>query len=135
MSTLAIKRDSCKARIATIHPEKHYERPIPLASRWQPYSSKDMLKGVGPPGITARIRSAIAEADFAGAERLLRKYRHEHGATPKALEALSWMARGSLAARRLAKAAEYARTAHRYVVRQLKTIELDAEPALVSALG
>ena len=88
-----------------------------------------------PSGIVSTIRAAIAANDFAGADGLLRNYRQDNGATPEALEALSWLARGSLAAHRFAKAADYARRAHRLLVRRLKKADLDSEPSLASALG
>jgi hypothetical protein len=69
-----------------------------------------------PSGIVSTIRAAIAANDFAGADDLLRNYRQDNGTTPEALEALSWLARGSLAAHRFAKAADYARRAHRLIV-------------------
>lgn len=86
-------------------------------------------------GIVAGVRRAIKAGDLSGAERLFRSYREAHGPTPEALEALSWLARGSLAARRFAKAADYARSTHRSAVRRLDSVELDSEPALASALG
>src|SRR6476469_2777621 len=86
-------------------------------------------------GIVSTIRAAIAADDFPRADRLLRNYRHDEGITPEALEALSWLARGSLAAHRFAKAADYARRAHRLLVRRLKNADLDSEPSLASALG
>jgi thiol-disulfide isomerase/thioredoxin len=86
-------------------------------------------------GIVSTIRAAIAANDFPGADRLLRNYSHDNGVTPEALEALSWLARGSLAAHRFAKAADYARRAHQLLVRRLKNADLDSEPSLASALG
>ena len=88
-----------------------------------------------PSGIVSTIRVAIAADDFPGADRLLRNYRHDNGVTPEALEALSWLARGALAAHRFAKAADYARRAHRLLVRRLEKVDLDSEPSLASALG
>lgn len=93
------------------------------------------VKAAGTPRIATRVRSAVAAEDLSGAERLMRIYRDEHGNTPEALEALSWLARGLFAARRFDKAAEYAREAHRLTVRRLDASELQSEPSLASALG
>ncbi|HZQ54892.1 MAG TPA: hypothetical protein VFB14_22015 [Bryobacteraceae bacterium] len=92
-------------------------------------------RNLGLSGIVAKVRSAIAARDLSAAEQLVHNYRHDNGITSEALEALSWLARGSLAARRFAKAANYARNIHRSAVRRLDGLELDAEPSLSSALG
>lgn len=93
------------------------------------------VKAAGTPRIATRVRSAVAAEDLASAERLMRIYRDEHGNTPDALEALSWLARALFAARRFEKAAEYAREAHRLTTRRLDISELQSEPSLASALG
>jgi hypothetical protein len=85
--------------------------------------------------IVSTIRAAIAANDFPGADRPLRNYCHDNGVTPQTLEALSGLARGSLAAHRFAKTADYARRAHRLLVRRLENADLDSEPSLASALG
>lgn len=94
-----------------------------------------MIKRTGAAEIISAVRQAIQSHDLAKAERLLRNYRGENGNTPEALEALAWLARGSFAARRFAKAADYARTVHRAIVRIADPMELDSEPSLASALG
>lgn len=86
-------------------------------------------------GIVARVRSAVAAEDLSGGERLLRNYRENHGVTAETLEALSWLARGAIAVRRFTKAEDFAREVHRSVVRRLKSVEMDSEPSLSSALG
>src|SRR5262245_42313320 len=48
--------------------------------------------------IVADVRAAIAKNDVAGADQLLAKFRQTNGTTPEALEALSWLGRGALAA-------------------------------------
>src|ERR1035437_1095941 len=85
--------------------------------------------------MVAMARSAIAEDDLQAAERLARGYRDENGATPEALEAFSWLARGALNAHRFAKAADYARQVHRLAVPRLRRVGLDSEPHLASPLG
>jgi thiol-disulfide isomerase/thioredoxin len=66
---------------------------------------------------------------------MLQKYRTEHGVTPEMLEALSWLGRGSLAAKQLDKAQAYAVETQRLAVEQLKNRPLDAETHLPLALG
>ncbi len=94
-----------------------------------------MRRITGTASIVAEIRAAIASGDLSGAERLFRNYCDKHGVTAEALEGLSWIARGCYAAKRFAKAADYARTVHRSAVRRLTATGLDSEPSLESALG
>ena len=95
-------------------------------------AANDQISGAA---IVAMVRSAIAEADLQAAERLARGYRDKNGATPEALEAFSWLARGALNVRRFAKAADYAWQVHRLAVPRLRRVSLDSEPHLASALG
>lgn len=85
--------------------------------------------------IVAAVRSAVRRGDVAEAERLACRHLDVSGRTPEMLEALSWVARGALAAHRFAKASEYAKQIHRSVVRRLRASELDAQPHLPAALG
>ena len=48
--------------------------------------------------IVADVRAAIGRNDLKGADDLLTKFRQAQGTTPEALEALSWLGRGALAA-------------------------------------
>jgi hypothetical protein len=95
-------------------------------------AANNQISGVD---MVAMVRSAITEDDLQAAERLARGYRDENGATPEALEAFSWLARGALNAHRFAKAADYARQVHRLSVRRLRHVGLDSEPHLAAALG
>ena len=88
-----------------------------------------------PPNIIAEVRAAIAKGDFAGGERLLNEYRQHKGITPEALEALSWLGRGALAAKQLDKAENYALETYDLSVEALKTRKMDDEPRLPIAIG
>ncbi len=88
-----------------------------------------------PPAIITEVRAAIAANDFARGDKLLATYRGEKGITPEMLEALSWMGRGSLAAKKLDEAEKYARETYELATAQLKTRKLDQEARLPIALG
>ncbi len=85
--------------------------------------------------IVADVRALIDHNNFTLADAMLEKYRTEHGVTPEMLEALSWLGRGSLAAKQLDKAQAYAVETERLAVGQLKNRPLDAESHLPLALG
>src|SRR5260370_40187707 len=85
--------------------------------------------------IVADVRALIDHNNFTLADAMLEKYRTEHGVTPEMLEALSWLGRGSLAAKQLDKALAYAVETQRLAVAQLKNRPLDAETHLPLALG
>lgn len=85
--------------------------------------------------VVAEVRAAIAKNDFAGGERLLAAYRKDKGTTPEALEALSWLGRGALAAKMLDKADAYAEQTYDLSVAALKSRKMDDEPRLPIAIG
>lgn len=85
--------------------------------------------------IISAVRSAARRGDLAQAEQLVRRYLDEDGTTPEAIEALSWVARGALQARRFSKTSNYAKQVHRSVLRRLRDGDLDSEPHLATALG
>lgn len=85
--------------------------------------------------VIAEVRAAIAKNDFALGERLLKQHVDEHGQTPQALEAHSWLARGALAQKKLDEAEAYARDVYDLSLDALKTRPLDAEKNLPIALG
>ena len=85
--------------------------------------------------IISAVRSAARRGDLAQAEQLVRRYLDENGTTPEAIEALSWVARGALQARRFSKASNYAKQVHRSVLRRLRDSDLDSERHLAPALG
>lgn len=85
--------------------------------------------------VIADVRAAIAKNDFASGERILAAYRQDKGTTPEALEAMSWLGRGALAAKQLDKADAYAEQTYDLSVVALKTRTLDDEPRLPIAIG
>ncbi|HWB97030.1 MAG TPA: TlpA disulfide reductase family protein [Bryobacteraceae bacterium] len=85
--------------------------------------------------LIADVRAAIAQRNFDHADREIASYRSRSGVTPELAVAVSWMARGALAARSYDKADQYAMETRRLVQEQLKTRALDAEPQLPLALG
>jgi thiol-disulfide isomerase/thioredoxin len=85
--------------------------------------------------IVPDVRKAIAEGDFPRAESLVQQFRAAQGTTPEMLEALSWLGRGSLAAKQLDTADKYAKETQQLSETALKTRALDAEPHLPLALG
>ena len=85
--------------------------------------------------IIAEVRAEIAKQDFARGESILSAYRSANGVTPEALEALSWLGRGALAARQWDKAEDYARQTYDLALAALQSRSLDQEPRLPIALG
>ena len=86
-------------------------------------------------GVIEDVRGAIAQNNFSAADSELQAYRTQHGIDPEYLEALSWMARGSLAARQLDHALDYSRQTQTLVAQQLKKVQLDSSAHLALALG
>ncbi|MFN7979486.1 MAG: redoxin family protein [Vicinamibacterales bacterium] len=87
------------------------------------------------PNVIADVRAAIAKNDFAAGEQILAAYRKDKGTTPDALEAMSWLGRGALAAKQLDKANTYAEQTYDLCVAALKTRKMDDEPRLPIAIG
>jgi thiol-disulfide isomerase/thioredoxin len=85
--------------------------------------------------VIKEVRSAIAKNDFAGGERILQAYRDANGTTPQALEALSWLGRGALAAKQFEQAYKYAVDTEKLVREALKKQQLDADRWTPIALG
>jgi thiol-disulfide isomerase/thioredoxin len=109
--------------------------PLPAAAQTTPAPAPPAAATAKPPNIIADVRAAIAKGDFTGGERLLNDYRAAKGTTPEALEALSWLGRGALAARQLDKAENYALETYDLSVEALKTRKMDDEPRLPIAIG
>jgi thiol-disulfide isomerase/thioredoxin len=86
-------------------------------------------------GIIEDVRGALAENKFVAAESDLHAYRSRQGVTPEYLEALSWMARASLAAKQFDQAQAYSKEALSLTVAQLKTKSVDSDEHLATALG
>ena len=87
------------------------------------------------PGLIPSVRAAIAKQDFAAGEALIEQYRSAQGLTSEALEALSWLARGALAAKELDKADQYAADTQDQAETLLKTLSLNTDRRLETALG
>jgi thiol-disulfide isomerase/thioredoxin len=93
--------------------------------------------------IVRDVRVAIActdwpcspKADFSEAEAILAQFRAANGDTSQALEALSWLGRGALAAKRFDRALGYAREAYDLSVAALKDRALERDTSLELALG
>ena len=85
--------------------------------------------------VTNQVRTLLEANNFAAAEASLQSYRTQQGVTPDYLEALSWMARASLGAKRLDRAESYARQTETLSRQLLLKRPLDAEPHLPIALG
>ncbi len=87
------------------------------------------------PRVVAYVESALAHGDLASASALVAQYRRLNGDTPEAMEALSWVARGELAAGHLDTASKEGDEIERVCETALGTRKLDAEPHLPIALG
>jgi peroxiredoxin len=85
--------------------------------------------------IVAVVRAAIASRGVTQGEKALAEYRSTHGVTAEGIEALSWLARGALAAKQFDKANQYAADAYDFAVAALKDHALDAEAHLRTAIG
>jgi hypothetical protein len=81
------------------------------------------------------VRGLIARQDFAGAERMVRTYQAQTGATSELAAALSWLARGALDARRFDQAESYAAETRKLSLELLRTRKLDEDRWLPTALG
>jgi thiol-disulfide isomerase/thioredoxin len=87
------------------------------------------------PQVVLNVQLALQRGDLVSAEALVRQYRRQHGDTPEALQALSWVARGELAAGQYTKGFETAEEIRAKSQAALGTRALDAEPHLPLALG
>jgi thiol-disulfide isomerase/thioredoxin len=94
-----------------------------------------LLSSVAFADIVEDVRAALADKNFAAADSALQAYRTQHGVDPEYLEALSWTARGDLAANRLDQADTAAKETETLALQLLKKRSLDAEPHLPTALG
>jgi thiol-disulfide isomerase/thioredoxin len=90
--------------------------------------------GVARADVVGETRGAIAGGRFDEAHQIVADARVA-GDTPATLEALSWIARGELAAKKLDEALHDAAETRAAAVKLLATRTLDAEPRLPIALG
>ncbi len=81
------------------------------------------------------VRIALSQNNFTRAQSSLEAYKTKQGSTPEYLEAVSWVARGYLAAQQLDGADAYAKQAQAGVRAQLAKHKLDSDPHLATALG
>ncbi len=81
------------------------------------------------------VRGLVARQDFAAAERTVRNYQAQAGATPEVAAAWSWLARGALDAKRLDQADGYAAEARKMTLGLMHGRMLDSDPWLPTALG
>ena len=91
--------------------------------------------GAGAQSLVRDVRASIAKDDFTQAESQIDKYKASKGVTAEMLEALSWLGRGALAAKRLENAEAYAVATHEQALELLKARPLDADNNLPIALG
>ncbi len=84
------------------------------------------------PQIVKDVRSAISAGDFGKAQKSIEAHTAKDSGY---LEAMSWMARGHLAAKRLTDAETYAAKTQAQALDLLKTRALDADASLPLALG
>jgi thiol-disulfide isomerase/thioredoxin len=87
------------------------------------------------PDIIDSVRAAIAQNGFTAASQMIANYRSKYGPTPELIEAVSWMARGELAAKNLDAAEKFAEETAQLSKEMLKTRPLDKDAFLPIALG
>jgi thiol-disulfide isomerase/thioredoxin len=87
------------------------------------------------PKVAAYVISALKQGDLPDAKALVAQYRRLNGDTPEALEALSWLARGEVAAGQDNDAMAAAEEIKHSAQTALATRKLDSEPHLPLALG
>ena len=85
--------------------------------------------------LTTDVRALIAQHQLAAAANEVRAIQSRRGPSGEVAEALSWLARGSLAERRLSEADAYANEARSMAVRILGMRRIDSDPFLPTAVG
>src|SRR6266581_1637568 len=75
--------------------------------------------------IIGDVRDAVDQRDFKHADALIAGYRASHGVTPEMLEAISWMGRGALAAKRYDEADRYAAETRQLALAELTHRKMD----------
>jgi thiol-disulfide isomerase/thioredoxin len=93
------------------------------------------LLSADAPSLTNDVRAAIDQQQFERGAQLIQTYRSTNGVTPEMIQALSWMARGELAAKNLDAAEKYAEQTEQLSREQLKKRPLDKDAFLPIALG
>jgi thiol-disulfide isomerase/thioredoxin len=103
--------------------------------RTSPLAVLVLLSASAFANLVTDVRTALKENDFSHAAELIQGYRATNGVTPEMLEALSWVSRGELAAKRYDDAEKYASETYRLAVVETKKHPLDRDPSLATALG
>lgn len=85
--------------------------------------------------IATAVRASVDARNFGQAEAMIASYRHAAGNTPELIEAVSWLARGELAARNYDRAIAASDETLRLSAEALKSRPLDREPHLPLAVG
>jgi len=85
--------------------------------------------------LVTSVRQALAVNNLAGATEMVRSYRAQKGATPEAVEALSWIARAELAQKNSVAAEKHAAETYKLAQEQAKVYPLARTPNLQVALG
>src|SRR5579862_1323737 len=73
---------------------------VALTTSWIPAAAQ---RGADT-DVVSEVRAAIASQQIPRGEEIVKQYRAARGATPEAIEALSWLARGAFAAKQLDQA-------------------------------
>jgi len=94
-----------------------------------------LVAAVAWAGIVTDVNTAMSQGNFALGDAMIQQYRAHQGVTPELIEAMSWLARGSLMTRQLYKAEAYAKETQRLAALELHKHALDAEPHLPIAVG
>jgi thiol-disulfide isomerase/thioredoxin len=93
------------------------------------------LAGETVPVIVYQVKLAVQAGEFKLAREELRQFRAAMGAGPEYIEALSWVGRGELAAKKYAPAEETAAEVRKLALDALTRRKLDADASLPNALG
>jgi len=95
-----------------------------------------LISAAAQPGaLVDAVRARLAGNDLAGAERLTRAYQAKSPESPEVAAALSWVARGALAARNLDRADALAGETAKLSARLVMGRKLDSDPWLPTAAG
>src|SRR5690349_14808512 len=86
-------------------------------------------------GIVDDTRAAIGAGNFPAAERMVQQALSTRGGVPEVAQAVSWLARGALAAKNYDRADSYASQARQLAVRALGARKLDSDEWLPAAIG
>jgi thiol-disulfide isomerase/thioredoxin len=88
-----------------------------------------------PVTLVSQVRDALNAHDLAGAEAIVARARADQGETSDVIEAMSWLARGSLAERQFENADRYVDQVQRRAKALLGPRPIDADAKLATAVG